>query len=69
MTILIARAITIAMTVLIAIKVTMATMVTMPIEYSGYQDGFLSVSAAEPRKHTGINNHPIGLVYDRPPAL
>ena len=67
MTISIARAITIAMTVLIATKVTMATMVMIPVEYSGYQGVFPSVSTAVLPKYSGIDNHPIGLVDNSHP--
>ena len=41
--------------------------VTIPSEYANYTDVFSPDSAAELPKHTGINNHSIGLIDDKQP--
>ena len=58
------------MSVMIAMLVSMVRAVTkaknvpvrIPAEYSDYTNVFLSDSATVLPKHTGINNHPIGLI-------
>ena len=42
---------------------------TILVKYSDYTNVDPSDSTTELPKHTSVNNHPISLVYDCPPAL